>query len=124
MDDAIRVEGLRKSFGHGTARRAVLDGIDLRVAPGEVFALLGPNGAGKTTTIAILTTLLKPDAGSVQVAGHDPVREPGEVQRRIALTGQAAAVDDMLTAPENLMMFGRLSGLSGREARRRATQLL
>lgn len=124
MNDAIRVEGLRKSFGRGTARRAVLDGIDLRVAPGEVFALLGPNGAGKTTTIAILTTLLKPDGGSVRVAGHDPLHEPGEVKRRIALTGQSAAVDDVLTAPENLVMFGRLSGLGTREARRRSTELL
>jgi ABC-2 type transport system ATP-binding protein len=124
MDDAIRVEGLRKSFGRGTARRAVLDGLDLQVAPGEVFALLGPNGAGKTTTIAILTTLLKPEAGTVRVAGHDPVREPTEVKRRISLTGQAAAVDDMLTAPENLVMFGRLSGLPSREARRRSGELL
>ncbi|WP_203137402.1 ATP-binding cassette domain-containing protein [Microbacterium sp. JZ31] len=124
MEPAIHVEGLTKSFGRGAARRRVLDGLDLRVAPGEVFALLGPNGAGKTTTIAILTTLLKPDAGRARIAGHDVARAPGAVQRRIALTGQAAAVDDVLTAAENLVMFGRLSGLGRVAARRRATELL
>ncbi|WP_309069537.1 ATP-binding cassette domain-containing protein, partial [Microbacterium sp.] len=124
MESAIHAERLTKAFGRGTTRRTVLDGLDLQVARGEVFALLGPNGAGKTTTIAILTTLLKPDAGRVHVAGYDVARAPGEVQRRIALTGQAAAVDDVLTAAENLVMFGRLSGLGRVAARRRAAELL
>lgn len=117
---AIRVRGLRRSFGHQT----VLDGLDFDVARGEVFALLGPNGAGKTTTINILTTLSRPDEGTVTIAGFDVERNPDEVKRRISLTGQAAAVDDVLTGMENLVMLGRLSGLSSREARRRAGEML
>ncbi|MFE6735544.1 ATP-binding cassette domain-containing protein [Microbacterium sp. NPDC057650] len=120
MNPAIDVRGLRVSFGTHT----VLDGLDLEVAPGEVFALLGPNGAGKTTAISVLTTLLDATAGSVRVAGHDVASEPVEVRRRIALTGQSAAVDDMLTATENLVMLGRLSGLPPRAARERAAELL
>ena len=116
----IVVEGLQKTFG----RQRVLDGLDLHVARGEVFALLGPNGAGKTTTINILTTLVHPDAGTATVAGIDVVREPEQVKRRISLTGQAAAVDDVLTGTENVVMMGRLSGLSRRSARRRAAELL
>ncbi|WP_374313319.1 ATP-binding cassette domain-containing protein [Microbacterium sp.] len=117
---AIAVRGLRKSFGS----RVVLDDLDLTVARGEVFALLGPNGAGKTTTINVLTTLTRPDAGTAEVAGVDVVRDPDGVKRRISLTGQAAAVDDVLTGAENVEMLGRLSGLSRRAARRRATELL
>jgi len=117
---AILVRGLSKAFG----RQTVLDGLDLEVARGEVFALLGPNGAGKTTTINVLTTLVHPDAGTALVAGIDVVRSPDEVKRRIALTGQAAAVDDVLTGTENLAMLGRLSGLSARAARSRAAELL
>lgn len=117
---AIDVKGLRKRFGDHT----VIDGIDLSVARGEVFALLGPNGAGKTTTINILTTLTKADAGTVHVAGVDVRRHPVEVQQRISLTGQSAAVDDALTATENVVMFARLSGLTPRAARRRATELI
>ncbi|MFC4140000.1 MULTISPECIES: ATP-binding cassette domain-containing protein [unclassified Microbacterium] len=120
MTPAIDVRGLRVSFGAHT----VLDGLDLEVAPGEVFALLGPNGAGKTTAISVLTTLLTATAGTVRVAGHDVSSEPVEVRRRIALTGQSAAVDDMLTAAENLVMLGRLSGLHPRAARERADELL
>ncbi|MFE6995793.1 ATP-binding cassette domain-containing protein [Microbacterium sp. NPDC057659] len=120
MNPAIDVRGLRVSFGTHT----VLDGLDLEVAPGEVFALLGPNGAGKTTAISVLTTLLAATAGTVRVAGHDVASEPVEVRRRIALTGQSAAVDDMLTATENLVMLGRLSGLHPRAARERAGELL
>jgi ABC-2 type transport system ATP-binding protein len=120
MNPAIDVRGLRVSFGTHT----VLDGLDLEVAPGEVFALLGPNGAGKTTAISVLTTLLTATAGTVRVAGHDVASEPVEVRRRIALTGQSAAVDDMLTATENLIMLGRLSGLHPRAARERAVELL
>jgi len=116
----IAVDGLRKTFG----RQRVLDGLDLYVARGEVFALLGPNGAGKTTTINILTTLVHPDAGTATVAGIDVARDPDQVKRRISLTGQAAAVDDVLTGTENVVMMGRLSGLSRRAARRRAAELL
>jgi len=117
---AIEIQGLRKAFG----RQMVLDDLDLVVERGEVFALLGPNGSGKTTTINILTTLLRPDVGTALVAGIDVARQPDEVKRRISLTGQAAAVDDVLTGTENLVMLGRLSGLSTRIARRRAAELL
>lgn len=117
---AIQVRGLRKSFGS----HVVLDDLDLVVARGEVFALLGPNGAGKTTTINVLTTLTRPDAGTAEVAGVDVARDPDGVKRRISLTGQAAAVDDVLTGTENVEMLGRLSGLSRRAARRRAAELL
>ncbi|WP_194396451.1 ATP-binding cassette domain-containing protein [Microbacterium atlanticum] len=116
----IAVDGLRKTFG----RQRVLDGLSFDVQRGEVFALLGPNGAGKTTTINILTTLVRPDAGTAVVAGFDVTAAPEQVQRRISLTGQAAAVDDALTGTENLVMLGRLSGLSRRAARARAAELL
>jgi ABC-2 type transport system ATP-binding protein len=119
-ESAIVVEGLRVSYG----RRVVLDGVDLRVGRGEVFALLGPNGAGKTTTISVLTTLVRPDEGVVLVGGSDVRTEPGDVKRRISLTGQSVAVDDLLTGAENLVMLGRLSGLPARAARTRATELL
>ncbi len=120
MANAITVRGLGKAFG----AVPVLRGLDLDVAPGEIFALLGPNGAGKTTTISILTTLLRPDEGIATVAGFDVAREPGEVKRRIALTGQSAAVDDVLTGVENLVMLCRLSGLGRRTASARARELL
>ena len=116
----IALAGVGKSYG----RRPVLAGLDLRVARGEVFALLGPNGAGKTTTIGILTTLVRPDAGTAVVAGFDVTRSPDEVRRRISLTGQAAAVDEVLTGRENLVMLAQLSGLSRRQARERADELL
>ncbi|WP_341997069.1 ATP-binding cassette domain-containing protein [Microbacterium sp. LWH7-1.2] len=116
----IVVAGLRKAFG----RQQVLDGLDLEVERGEIFALLGPNGAGKTTTINVLTTLVRPDAGTAAVAGIDVVRNPEQVKRRISLTGQSAAVDDALTGTENLVMLGRLSGLSRAKARARAAELL
>jgi ABC-2 type transport system ATP-binding protein len=117
---AISVEGLRVTFG----RHVVLDGIDLTVEHGEIFALLGPNGAGKTTCINVLTTLVTPESGRVRVAGVDVTQDPATVTRLISLTGQSAAVDDALTGIENLVMFGRLSGLSGRGAKRRAAELL
>ncbi len=117
---AIEVSGLRKSFGS----HVVLDDLDLAVRRGEVFALLGPNGAGKTTTINVLTTLTRPDAGTAEVAGVDVARDPDGVKRRISLTGQAAAVDDVLTGAENVEMLGRLSGLTRRAARRRAAEML
>ena len=120
MDAAIEVSGLRKSFG----AVEVLTGIDLRVERGSVHALLGPNGAGKTTLVTILATLVHPDAGTVTIAGTDLLADPAGVRRRIALTGQAAAVDDVLTAEENLRMMAGLQGLRGRTARHRTRELL
>jgi ABC-2 type transport system ATP-binding protein len=117
---AIEVRGLRKSFGKHT----VLDSLDITVAPGEVFALLGPNGAGKTTIINILTTLVHADAGTVTVSGFDVSAQAVQVQRRISLTGQSAAVDDALNAIENVVMFARLAGLGRAQARRRASELI
>lgn len=117
---AIEVRGLRKAFGAHT----VIDGLDFTVPRGEIFALLGPNGAGKTTTINVLTTLTQPDSGTATVSGFDVTSAPTEVRRRISLTGQSAAVDDALSAIENVVMFARLSGLSGSASRRRATELL
>lgn len=117
---AITLRGVRKAFGSDT----VLDGVDLTVPEGGVFTLLGTNGAGKSTTIGILTTLLRPDAGTVTVAGIDALANPIGVTRRISLTGQSAAVDDGLTGRENLRLLGRLSGLSSRTARARASALL
>lgn len=120
MTLAIDVRGLEKRFGE----TEVLTGLDLAVPAGSVFALLGPNGAGKTTTISILTTLVRPDAGTASVAGFDVVAQPDEVRQRISLTGQSAAVDEMLTATENLVMLSRLSGLDARGARLRTGELL
>ncbi|MGO1235848.1 MAG: daunorubicin resistance protein DrrA family ABC transporter ATP-binding protein [Microbacterium gubbeenense] len=120
MIPAIDVRALSKRFGSHT----VLDHIDLQVGRGEIFALLGPNGAGKTTLVNILTTLVKPDHGSAFVAGHDVTTAPTAVTQRISLTGQAAAVDEILTAEENVVMFARLSGLDRRAARERAGALL
>lgn len=117
---AIETKGLRKSFGSQT----VLDGVDLTVQAGTIFALLGPNGAGKTTLINILSTLTKPDEGTAQVAGYDIIRERDAVKRSISLTGQFAAVDDMLTAKENLLMMCRLSGFTSAQARARTGELL
>ncbi|MBN9326608.1 MAG: export ABC transporter ATP-binding protein [Cellulomonas sp. 73-145] len=101
---AIEIRGLRKSFGTTT----VLDGVDLHVQQGHIVALLGSNGAGKTTTVNICSTLLKPDAGEVLVAGHDVLRAGDQVRRSISLTGQFAAVDGMLTGRENLVLIARL----------------
>lgn len=120
METAIEVRGLQKAF----TGKTVVDGLDFTVERGEVFALLGPNGAGKTTTINILTTLSTADAGSATVAGWDVRTHSTEVQRRISLTGQSAAVDDALTATENVVMFARLSGLGRAAARRRAADLI
>jgi ABC-2 type transport system ATP-binding protein len=120
MPDAIETTGLVKTFKDTRA----LDGVDLRIRQGSVFGLLGPNGAGKTTTIRILATLLMPDAGSARVLGHDVVREARKVREKVSLTGQYASVDEDLTGHENLVLMGRLLGLSWRAARARATELL
>src|SRR3954447_11601025 len=117
---AIRVELVTKSFGTTQA----LAGVDLEIPEGTVFGLLGPNGAGKTTLVRILSTLLVPDGGRAEVLGHDVVQEAGAVREMIALTGQFAAVDEMLTGRENLQMFGRLFKLSPENAQRRADELL
>ena len=103
-DAAIVASGLRKRFGDVVA----LDGLDLQVPEGSVLGLLGPNGAGKTTAVSILTTLLEPDEGTATVAGADLRTQPAEVRRRIGLSGQFAAVDEVLTGRENLDMIGRL----------------
>ncbi|HYC51784.1 MAG TPA: ATP-binding cassette domain-containing protein [Gemmatimonadaceae bacterium] len=120
MPNAIETRALVKSFGKTRA----LDGIDLTVREGTVYGLLGPNGAGKTTTIRVLATLLKPDSGQATVAGLDVVREPDAVRRKVGLTGQYASVDEDLTGIENLVLVGRLLGLSWKDARRRAAELL
>jgi len=117
---AVRVVGVVKRFGATVA----LDGAGLEVPAGMVFGLLGPNGAGKTTLVRILATLLAPDAGRAEVLGHDVAREPAAVRELIGLTGQFAAVDELLTGRENLEMFGRLFKLSREEAHRRAGELL
>jgi oleandomycin transport system ATP-binding protein len=117
---AIEAEGLVKTFGEVRA----LDGIDMVAGEGTVFGLLGPNGAGKTTAIRVLSTLLRPDAGRASVGGFDVVRQPREVRRLIGLTGQYAAVDELLSGQENLSMIGRLVGLSTSDARERARTLL
>src|ERR1700728_3932165 len=117
---AIAATGLRKSFGD----QVVLDGLDLVVPPGTVFALLGANGAGKTTTVKILSTLIRADAGDAQVAGHDLAREPDAVRAAIGVTGQFSAVDNLLTGEENLLLMADLHHLTRGEGGRRAAQLL
>jgi ABC-2 type transport system ATP-binding protein len=117
---AIEATGLFKSFG---ATRAV-DGVDLAVQRGSVYGVLGPNGAGKTTTIRMLATLLRPDAGSARVLGHDVVRKADVVRGLVSLTGQLASVDEDLTGRENLILLGRLLGLRRSAAKSRAAELL
>jgi oleandomycin transport system ATP-binding protein len=117
---AIRTEGLTKSFG---AKR-VLSGLDLEVPAGAIFGLLGPNGAGKTTAVRILATLLRPDSGRAYVLGRDVIGQAQRVREVIGLTGQYAAVDDLISARENLYMIGRLLGLRPRAARARSARLL
>jgi ABC-2 type transport system ATP-binding protein len=117
---ALKATGLRKSFGD----QVVLDGIDLDVPEGTVFALLGPNGAGKTTTVQILSTLIGADGGEVQVAGHDLARDPDPVREVIGVTGQLTAVDNLLTGQENLILMADLRHLGRTEGRRRAAELL
>ena len=116
---AIAVAGLRKSFGD----KVVLDGIDLTVAEGTIFALLGPNGAGKTTMVYILSTLIGADAGEIRVAGHDLASEPDSIRAAIGVTGQFSAVDNLLTGEENLLLMADLHHL-GRQRRRARTAAL
>ncbi|MGH3424154.1 MAG: ATP-binding cassette domain-containing protein [Nocardioidaceae bacterium] len=120
MTYTVTASGIRKAYGS----HVVLDGVDLAVETGTVFALLGPNGAGKTTMVNILSTLVRPDAGVAVIAGHDLLTDGGGVRRSIGLTGQYAAVDEVLTAEENLIMMGRLLHLSRPQARRRTEELL
>ena len=117
---AIAVAGLRKSFGD----KVVLDGIDLRVAEGTVFALLGPNGAGKTTMVQILSTLIGADAGEMAVGGHDLARDLDAVREVIGVTGQFSAVDNLLTGEENLLLMADLRHLERAQGRRRSAELL
>jgi len=117
---AIAVSGLRKAYGDKT----VLDGIDLQVAPGTVFALLGPNGAGKTTTVNVLTTLIKADGGTAWVDGHDVAADAKTVRAVIGATGQFAAVDDLLTGEENLQLMADLHHLPARAAKQVVGSLL
>ena len=120
MSDIIVAEGLVKKYGDVVA----LDGLDLRVPEGTVYGLLGPNGAGKTTAVRILTTLLKPDAGTATVDGFNVVKRPNAVRRVIGLTGQYAAVDEYLTGRENLRMFGDLYHLEPAYVKARSQELL
>jgi ABC-2 type transport system ATP-binding protein len=117
---AIEARGLVKVFGDNRA----VDGVDLSIPSGCIYALLGPNGAGKTTIINMLTTLFKPDGGNAKVFGHDVVHETQVVRQLISVTGQSAAVDEKLSASENLTIFALLLGLSRSEARRRVAELL
>ncbi|WP_053669735.1 ATP-binding cassette domain-containing protein [Streptomyces sp. NRRL B-1140] len=119
-DTAITVEGAEKTYGDKKA----LNGLGLTVARGTVHGVLGPNGAGKTTLVRILSTLLRPDAGRIEVAGHDVVREAYAVRLRIGLLGQHAALDEELGGRQNLELFGRLHHLGARRARARADELL
>ncbi|MEU6344748.1 ATP-binding cassette domain-containing protein, partial [Streptomyces sp. NPDC046977] len=117
---AIAANGLRKSYGDKT----VLDGIDLAVPEGTIFALLGPNGAGKTTTVQILSTLISADGGQAQVAGHDLAADPQGVRAAIGVTGQFSAVDGLITGEENMLLMADLHHLPKQEGRRTAAELL
>lgn len=117
---AIEAQGLVKTYG---TNRAV-DGVDLKVGTGMIYGVLGPNGAGKTTVIRMLATLLRPDAGSARIFGHDVAKEPQIVRQLIGVTGQYASVDESLSATENLVIFSRLLGLGRSESRNKAAELL
>ncbi|WP_425578069.1 ABC transporter ATP-binding protein, partial [Streptomyces atrovirens] len=117
---AVSAVGLRKSYGGKT----VLDGVDLHIPAGSVFALLGPNGAGKTTVVKILSTLVTADAGDLRVGGHDLTTDPQAVRAAIGVTGQFSAVDGLITGEENMLLMADLHHLSKREGRRVAAELL
>lgn len=116
----VEARGVTKFFG----KTQVLKGVDIDVPQGSVLALLGPNGAGKTTTVRILTTLLKPDGGTVTIAGHDVMREPDKVRSNIGVAGQSVTMDGLLSGLHNLTMIGRLYRFSRKDSRRRAVDLL
>jgi ABC-2 type transport system ATP-binding protein len=116
----VEAQGITKAFGK---TRAVQD-VDLAVPQGAVLALLGPNGAGKTTTIRILTTLLKPDSGTITIAGHDVLREPNKVRTKIGLAGQSVTMDEYLSGLQNLTMIGRLYRFGRKDAKRRGLELI
>ncbi|MER8182701.1 ATP-binding cassette domain-containing protein [Kitasatospora sp. NPDC094015] len=118
--NAVEVRGIVKHYGETKA----LDGVDLTVREGTVLGLLGPNGAGKTTLVRVLSTLIKPDAGTAFVGGYDVLSQPKQLRRTIGLTGQYASVDELLSGYENLYLIGRLLDLSGKEAKARAAELL
>lgn len=118
--NAVETEGLGKAFGNTTA----VDGVDLVVPAGSVYGVLGPNGAGKTTTIRMLATLIRPDRGTARVFGHDVVHQSREVRRLISLTGQFASVDADMTGEENMVLVGRLLGLTPAGAKKRGRDLL
>lgn len=113
----VEARGITKAFG----KTQVLKGIDLSVPEGAVLALLGPNGAGKTTTVRILTTLLKPDSGTITIAGYDLLREPDKVRSRIGVAGQSVNMDGYLSGLQNMMMIGRLYRFSKKDAKPRST---
>ena len=118
-EPSVHVAGLRKAFGS----KVVLEGIDLEIAEGTVFALLGPNGAGKTTTVQILSTLIRADAGVMRVAGFDVSADPDKVRRAIGVTGQFSAVDYMLSGRENLLLMADLNHLDRQSGRRRVRRV-
>ncbi|MFG2820378.1 ATP-binding cassette domain-containing protein [Kitasatospora sp. NPDC048365] len=118
--NAVEVRGIVKTYGETKA----LDGVDLTVREGTVLGLLGPNGAGKTTLVRVLSTLIKPDAGTAFVGGYDVLRQPKQLRRTIGLTGQYASVDELLSGYENLYLIGRLLDLSAKESKARANELL
>ncbi|WP_068269491.1 ATP-binding cassette domain-containing protein [Aldersonia kunmingensis] len=120
----VEMRDVVKHYRSNGGRVCALNGVDLDIEAGTILGVLGPNGAGKTTTVRILTTLLRPDSGSVRVAGHDALAAPGLVRKRIGVSGQYAAVDENLTGFENLRMVGRLYGLRKKEASERARELL
>ncbi|WP_436846608.1 ABC transporter ATP-binding protein, partial [Streptomyces niveus] len=117
---AVSAVGLRKSYGD----KLVLDGIDLRIPAGSVFALLGPNGAGKTTAVKILSTLITADGGQARVGGHDLATDPQSVRAAIGVTGQFSAVDGLITGEENMLLMADLHHLSRAEGRRVTAELL
>lgn len=119
-DYAVYATGLVKYFG----KKPAVNGVDLLIPRGIVYGFLGPNGAGKTTTIRMLATLLRPDGGQAAIMGHDLMKEPNAVRRHVSLTGQFASVDEIISGRENLIMIARLLGYSGKQAKRRADQLL
>ncbi|WP_182349055.1 ATP-binding cassette domain-containing protein [Tomitella gaofuii] len=122
--DAVRTEGVVKTFGSGDDEVRALAGVDLRIDTGSVFGLLGANGSGKSTLIRILTTLTRPTAGRAWVNGHDVATHPAEVRRSIGVTGQQVSLDDRLSGAENLRILGRLHGLGRAQSRRTADEIL